>query len=90
MLHEDKAGVNALIRGIDSIQGLPVAVLVIMCTNRHSAIDPAVRRRSAATFEFNRPSQEQCAALLKNYLGDINEISSGHSSCITLCTAWRS
>lgn len=71
MHHEDKAGVNALIRGIDSLQGLPTPVLVVMCTNRHAAIDPAVRRRSAVTFEFNRPSQEQCATLFKNYLGDI-------------------
>ncbi|HSE61136.1 MAG TPA: AAA family ATPase [Candidatus Saccharimonadales bacterium] len=71
MHHEDKAGVNALIRGIDSLQGLPVPVLVVMCTNRHAAIDPAVRRRSAVTFAFDRPTREQCAALLKNYLGDV-------------------
>lgn len=71
MHHEDKAGVNALIRGIDLVQGLAVPVLVVMCTNRHSAIDPAIRRRSAVTFEFNRPNNEQCAALLKNYLGDV-------------------
>ena len=71
MHHEDKAGVNALIRGIDSLQGLPIPVLVVMCTNRHAAIDPAIRRRSAVTFEFNRPSKEQCATLLRNYLSDI-------------------
>lgn len=71
MHHEDKAGVNALIRGIDSLQGLPVPVLVVMCTNRHSAIDPAIRRRSAITFEFSRPSKDQCLSLLKNYLSDV-------------------
>ncbi len=71
MHHEDKAGVNALIRGIDSVQGLKVPVLVVMCTNRHSAIDPAIRRRSAVTFEFSRPTREQCAALLMKFLGDI-------------------
>ena len=71
MHHEDKAGVNALIRGIDSVQGLKVPVLVVMCTNRHDAIDPAIRRRSAVTFEFNRPSREQCAALMMKFLGDI-------------------
>lgn len=71
MHHEDKAGVNALIRGIDSVQGLKVPVLVVMCTNRHGAIDPAIRRRSAVTFEFNRPTREQCASLLMKFLGDI-------------------
>lgn len=71
MHHEDRAGVNALIRGIDSVQDLKVPVLVVMCTNRHSAIDPAIRRRSAVTFEFNRPTSEQCAALFMKVLGDI-------------------
>jgi AAA+ superfamily predicted ATPase len=46
MRHEDRAGVNAFIRGVDRIgNGLPAAV--IMCTNRLSALDPAVRRRAA-------------------------------------------
>jgi AAA+ superfamily predicted ATPase len=55
MHHEDRAGVNALIRGIDRIaqQGLPVAVL--MCTNRLNALDPAVRRRAADILTFHRP-----------------------------------
>lgn len=88
MHHEDKAGVNALIRGIDSLQGLPVPVLVIMCTNRHAAIDPAVRRRSAVTFGFNRPSQEQCAALLKNYLGDIGFTDDHANQAAALCAPY--
>src|SRR6185437_12198531 len=52
MHHEDRAGVNAFIRGIDRLsnQGLPVAV--IMATNRLAAIDPAVRRRAAEIFEL--------------------------------------
>jgi SpoVK/Ycf46/Vps4 family AAA+-type ATPase len=71
MHHEDKAGVNALIRGIDSVQGLKTPVLVVMCTNRYDSIDPAVRRRSAITFEFKRPSKEQCANLIHQNLEDI-------------------
>lgn len=59
MHHEDKAGVNALIRGIDSVSGSNMPVLVVMCTNRLSALDPAVRRRAAAIFEFHRPNEEQ-------------------------------
>jgi SpoVK/Ycf46/Vps4 family AAA+-type ATPase len=34
-------------------------VIVVLATNRLSAIDPAVRRRAAATFEFGRPTDEQ-------------------------------
>ena len=45
MHHEDRAGVNALIRGIDTVAAQHRPVLVLMCTNRLSALDPAVRRR---------------------------------------------
>lgn len=55
MHHEDRAGVNALIRGIDSIRKERIPALAVMCTNRLGALDPAVRRRAAATFEFARP-----------------------------------
>ena len=39
-----------------------------MCTNRLTAMDPAVRRRAAAIFEFERPNQEQRVALLNKCL----------------------
>src|SRR5262249_15424891 len=45
--------------------------LVVMCTNRLSALDPAVRRRAAATFEFGRPNDEQRRSLLSSALGDL-------------------
>lgn len=65
MHHEDRAGVNALIRGVDhvSTEGLPV--ITVMCTNRKSAIDPAIQRRAAQIFEFGRPNDEQRAAVLQ-------------------------
>jgi AAA+ superfamily predicted ATPase len=65
MHHEDRAGVNAVIRGIDSITSTHVPAVVIMCTNRLEAIDPAVRRRAAEVFEFIRPNEEQMMAVLK-------------------------
>lgn len=68
MHHEDRAGVNALIRGIDDLARTEARTLVIMCTNRLDAIDPAVRRRAAATFEFNRPEKEQRQHLLEREL----------------------
>lgn len=68
MHHEDRAGVNALIRGVDefSSQHLPAAVL--MCTNRLNAIDPAVRRRAADILEFERPGDEQRRTILTTAL----------------------
>jgi SpoVK/Ycf46/Vps4 family AAA+-type ATPase len=47
MHHEDRAGVNALIRGIDRIGKARLPAAVIMCTNRLRALDPAVKRRAA-------------------------------------------
>ena len=68
MHHEDRAGVNALIRGIDDLAAEQLPVAVVMCTNRLDAIDPAVRRRAAAVFEFARPTREQRLAVLKGGL----------------------
>lgn len=69
MHHEDRAGVNALIRGLDGIRSAKGPMLVVMCTNRIDAIDPAIRRRAAGTFQFHRPSFEQRRHLLELYLG---------------------
>lgn len=68
MHHEDRAGVNALIRGIDAVAAEGRPIVVVMSTNRLSALDPAVRRRAAAEFEFQRPTPEQTATLLKGAL----------------------
>lgn len=68
MHHEDRAGVNALIRGIDEIAASKLPCIVVMCTNRLDALDPAVRRRAAATFEFERPNQEFREKILKDNL----------------------
>lgn len=59
MHHEDRAGVNAIIRGVDDLATEQMPVLVVMCTNRLSAIDPAVRRRAAITLDFPRPNDSQ-------------------------------
>lgn len=64
MHHEDRAGVNALIRGIDDIANAKLPCLILMCTNRVNAIDPAVRRRAVMVFEFKRPGIELRKKLL--------------------------
>ena len=71
MHHEDRAGVNALISGIDQVAGRRLPLMVVMCTNRPGAIDPAVRRRAAATFRFGRPGLAQRRQVLDSYLGDL-------------------
>jgi AAA+ superfamily predicted ATPase len=70
MHHEDRAGVNAFIRGVDRIANARVPAAVIMCTNRLTALDPAVRRRAAEVLVFGRPTDEQRRALLTATLSD--------------------
>lgn len=64
MHHEDRAGVNAFIRGVDRIASASLPAAVIMCTNRLSALDPAVRRRAADILPFARPDDNQRHAVL--------------------------
>lgn len=64
MHHEDRAGVNAFIRGIDRIGNGRLPAAVIMCTNRLGALDPAVRRRAADILAFSRPDETQRHAVL--------------------------
>jgi AAA+ superfamily predicted ATPase len=71
MHHEDRAGVNALIRGVDDLATGNLPAIVVMCTNRLDALDPAVRRRAAATFSFSRPNDEQRQALLQPVLEEL-------------------
>ncbi|HUZ55864.1 MAG TPA: AAA family ATPase [Streptosporangiaceae bacterium] len=68
MHHEDRAGVDALLAGVDSLAGEAVPVIVIMCTNRERALDPAVLRRAAAIFHFSRPDEAQRHAVLADAL----------------------
>ena len=65
MHHEDRAGVNAFIRGVDRLGNAKVPAAVIMCTNRPGALDPAVRRRAADILTFGRPDNEQRAAVMQ-------------------------
>lgn len=68
MHHEDRAGVNAFISGIDRLANGQLPAAVIMCTNRLSALDPAVKRRAAEILAFDRPNDAQRHAVLDGAL----------------------
>ena len=72
MHHEDRAGVNALIQGIDHIRGSSFPILVVFCTNRLGAIDPAIKRRAAFIHTFFRPNFEQRYETLRSSFGDLS------------------
>ena len=64
MHHEDRAGVNAFIRGVDRLASVRRPAAVIMCTNRFDALDPAVLRRAADILVFTRPNDKQRLAVV--------------------------
>ena len=66
--HEDKVGVNTLIQKIDDARALNGRLLIILCTNRFDALDPAILRRAALIDEFNRPDESERRELLTSTL----------------------
>jgi AAA+ superfamily predicted ATPase len=70
--HEDRVGVNTLIQKIDDARQLRGRLLIIMCTNRFTALDPAVIRRAALIETFERPSAEERRELLEATLTGVS------------------
>jgi SpoVK/Ycf46/Vps4 family AAA+-type ATPase len=66
--HEDKVAVNTLIQCVDDLRRHGGRVVVFLCTNRLSVIDPALLRRAAIIEEFTRPSNEERLQLLSSDL----------------------
>jgi hypothetical protein len=71
MHHEDRAGVNALIQGIDRLRHPDVPAMVIFCTNRGDALDPAIRRRAAHQLSFPRPTAAQRRRFFETRFGKL-------------------
>ena len=88
MHHEDRAGVNAFIRGVDRLGNGKLPAAVIMCTNRPGALDPAVRRRAADILAFGRPNEEQRRAVLAAPLKQVG-LSSQQIEAIVAATGQR-
>ena len=85
MHHEDRAGVNAFIRGIDRLASAKLPAAVLMCTNRLDALDPAVRRRAAEVLTFARPDAEQRRHVLEMRLAPLG-ISHAHIEGLVAAT----
>ena len=57
--HEDKVAVNTLIQGVDDLRQYGGRIFIILCTNRISVLDAALRRRAGIIEVFLRPSDEE-------------------------------
>lgn len=79
--HEDRSGVNVLIKQIDSISKDKANLAVILITNRLKALDPAVIRRASQVIAFVRPDAKGRKQVFQTILEgadvtekDINEL----------------
>ena len=57
--HEDRAGLNVLVKQIDSINRENANLVVILITNRIVVLDPAVVRRASLHLVFKRPNDAE-------------------------------
>jgi AAA+ superfamily predicted ATPase len=70
--HEDRVGVNTVIQKIDDARRLNGRLLIVLCTNRFGALDPAVIRRAALIEEFDRPSEQERRELFRATLRGVD------------------
>lgn len=84
--HEDRAGVNALIKEIDRLEREEVSLAVIMITNRASSIDPAILRRAATQLTFSRPNADTLHILFDRMLEGTMPSSKEIDQLVAACT----
>jgi AAA+ superfamily predicted ATPase len=70
--HEDRAGVNVLIKQINQLAAGTVPIALIMITNRADVLDPAVIRRAALRLNFQRPNDKARLAVFRRVLEGTN------------------
>lgn len=85
--HEDKVAVNTLIQGIDDLRRYKGRVVVFLCTNRVSVVDPALVRRAAIIEEFRRPDPDQLRQLFEMDLAPLNLTTAQLKELVTLTQA---
>ncbi|MBX9734150.1 MAG: ATP-binding protein [Chitinophagaceae bacterium] len=73
--HEDRAGLNVLIKQIDSVGKEKSNLAIVLITNRLKALDPAVVRRATQIVRFDRPDKEGRKEVFK-YIFSGTEITS--------------
>jgi AAA+ superfamily predicted ATPase len=70
--HEDRVGVNTIIQKIDEARALRGRLLIILSTNRFTALDPAVVRRASLVESFGRPTPDERRELFEMTLAGVS------------------
>lgn len=82
--HEDRAGLNVLVKQLDLVSRDDLRLAVLLITNRASVLDPAVLRRAAAHIHFARPDSDARAKLFRHILAESKPTA---AEIDALCTA---
>ncbi|CCH57627.1 ATPase central domain-containing protein (plasmid) [Fibrisoma limi BUZ 3] len=69
--HEDRAGLNVLIKEIDQLVREKHKLVVLLITNRINVLDPAVRRRTSLHLNFERPTGERLKQVFEYLFANI-------------------
>jgi AAA+ superfamily predicted ATPase len=76
--------VNTLIQKLDDVRRLNGRVLVFLCTNRFTTLDPAVVRRAGHVEEFKRPDETERKALFEMDCADLGVPTEGIEELVKL------
>lgn len=66
--HEDRAGLNVLVKELDALGRADLRLAVVLITNRADVLDPAIRRRAGLHLTFERPTEAARRALFERML----------------------
>lgn len=72
--HEDRAGLNVLIKQIDQLARAKDPLIAILITNRHAVLDPALRRRASLHLTFGRPDAKARAVVFASLLEGVKGV----------------
>lgn len=86
--HEDRVGVNTIIQKIDDARALEGRLFIILCTNRFTALDPAVIRRAALVESFARPTDDERRELFEATLAGVT-LAAGDIDALVAATGTR-
>jgi SpoVK/Ycf46/Vps4 family AAA+-type ATPase len=87
--HEDRAGLNVLIKQIDSIKKSNKHLAVIMITNRVVVLDPAIRRRTSLHLLFERPTGNKLEEVLTWILNGTELKKAAIDKLIQICNSHK-
>lgn len=85
--HEDRAGVNALIKEIDVLEGENIPMAVLLITNRPGALDPAILRRAGTHLHFVRPDEQSLHDIFEQTTDGMKLTKDEVSSLVNACKA---